>query len=164
MSADEKSLKLRKTLRTRLNHFAYATDDHEATRRFYEDIIGLPLLATSIEDQYAVGEWVEVCQSFYALGGGSALAFLSFSDPQRQAAWRTGHHSMFVRISLAVERSTQDEIASRLKEAGRGMYSVDHGDWPSLYVRDPNGLLLELTVDPFISARARKESPKRATP
>lgn len=32
---------------TRLHHTAYVTRDLEATRRFYEDLIGLPMIATS---------------------------------------------------------------------------------------------------------------------
>lgn len=148
MNANGKSPKLRQAPPTRLHHFAYATNDQEATRHFYEDIIGLPLLATCIEEQYAVGEWAEISQSFYGLGDGGALAFVTFSDPQKQQAWCTSQHSMFVRISLAVDQSTRDEIVGRLKEARRGMFSVDQGGCPALYVRDPNGLLLELTVDP----------------
>lgn len=141
--------RLRQGLPARLHHFAYATHDQEATRHFYEDIIGLPLLATCIEEQYTGGGWAEVSQSFYGLGDGSALAFVTFSDPQKQEAWRASQHSTFVRISLAVDQSTRDEIVGRLKQARRGMFSVDHGGRPSLYVRDPNGLLLELAVDPL---------------
>lgn len=163
VNLDAKSPKLRKALPTRLHHFAYATDDQEATRQFYEDIIGLPLLATTIEEQYAAAEWVEVCQSFYGLGDGSALAFVTFSDPQKQEAWRASQHSTFVRISLAVDESTRGEIAARLKQARRGMFSVDRGGCPSLYVRDPNGLLLELAVDPLMPVESPNDWRKRPT-
>lgn len=161
MSENGKSLKLRPSTPARLHHFAYATDDQEATRRFYEDIVGLPLLATCVEEQYAAAEWVEVSQSFYGLGDGSALAFVTFSDPQKQEAWRAIQHSMFVRISLAVDRATRDEIAGRLKQARRGMFSVDRGGCPSLYVRDPNGLLLELSVDPLMPTESTRSRPIR---
>jgi glyoxylase I family protein len=30
----------------RLHHHAFVTTDQEATRRFYEDVVGLPLVAT----------------------------------------------------------------------------------------------------------------------
>ena len=33
----------------RLHHTAYVTKDLEATRAFYEDVIGLPLIATYTE-------------------------------------------------------------------------------------------------------------------
>lgn len=142
------SRRLPRAVPARVHHFAYATNDQEATRQFYEDIIGLPLLASRTEEQYTVGEWAEVNQSFFGLENGSALAFVTFSDPQKQEAWRASQHSTFVRISLTVDQSTRDEIVARLKKAGRGMFSVDHGGCPSLYVKDPNGLLLEVTVSP----------------
>ena len=41
-------------LPSRLHHTAYVTNDLEATRKFYEDIIGLPLLATWCEKDDAV--------------------------------------------------------------------------------------------------------------
>jgi glyoxylase I family protein len=150
-----------KTQPIRLHHFVYTTDDPLATRRFYEDIIGVPLLATRIEEQYVVGEWVEVCRYFYGLSDGSALVFLTFSDPRKQEAWRISQQSVFVRVSLAVEESTKEEIAARLKEAGRGMFRVDHGGYSTLHVRDPNGLLLEFTVDPLMSAGSGMERPER---
>ena len=37
-------------LPSRLHHTAYETKDLEATRHFYEDIIGLPLVAKPVAD------------------------------------------------------------------------------------------------------------------
>ncbi len=39
-------------LPSRLHHTAYVTTDLEATRHFYEDIIGLPLVATWCETDF----------------------------------------------------------------------------------------------------------------
>ncbi|MGH8179508.1 MAG: VOC family protein, partial [Steroidobacteraceae bacterium] len=36
-------------LPTRLHHTAYVTHDLETTRKFYEEVIGLPLMATWCE-------------------------------------------------------------------------------------------------------------------
>ncbi|MGA1439464.1 MAG: VOC family protein, partial [Ilumatobacteraceae bacterium] len=44
-------------LAQRLHHTAYVTKDQEATRAFYEDILGFPLLAT----------WSEADELFGAL-------------------------------------------------------------------------------------------------
>jgi glyoxylase I family protein len=46
----------------RLHHTAYVTRDMEATRRFYEEVIGLPLVAT----------WSESDELFGALPSASA--------------------------------------------------------------------------------------------
>ena len=42
-------------LPTRLHHTAYVSSNLEATRRFYEDLIGLPLLATWCESDVLFG-------------------------------------------------------------------------------------------------------------
>ena len=59
----------------RLHHHAYVTTDQEATRRFYEEIAGLPLVATWTE----VGEGQELCHTFFGLSDGGALAFFQFA-------------------------------------------------------------------------------------
>jgi glyoxylase I family protein len=58
-----------KRLPMRLHHHAYTTVDHESTRHFYEDIIGLPLIAMYVEREHLGGEWVELGHAFYGFGG-----------------------------------------------------------------------------------------------
>lgn len=137
-----------KQLPRRLHHNAYTTEDHEQTRHFYETILGLPLVAMYIEREQIGGEVVELGHAFYELGDGSALAFFSFADPAKQVEWRAKEQSLFVHIALLVEKPTQVEIADRLAIAGIKSFSIDHGFCSSLYVKDPNGLTLEFTVDP----------------
>ena len=139
---------LLKTPPFRMHHHAYTTDDHEATRHFYEDIIGLPLVAMWIEKEHLGGEWIELGHAFYRLGDGGYLAFFNFADPKKQEEFRAKRQPLFIHLSLAVEQTTQDEIAARLKSAGLDSFSLDHGYCTSLYVRDPSDLLVEFTVDP----------------
>ena len=68
-------------LPARLHHNAFVTEDQEATRAFYEDLIGLPLVATWTEVEELFGEERTYCHTFYGLGDGSALAFFQFADP-----------------------------------------------------------------------------------
>jgi len=142
-----KKMQLKK-LPMRLHHHAYTTDDHEKTRHFYEDVIGLPLVATYIERELLFGEWIELGHAFYGLADGSALAFFNFADPAKQLAFRAKEQEAFVHLSLSVEKSTQEEIQVRIKEEGLESLAIDHGYCNSLYIKDPNGLLLEFTVDP----------------
>jgi glyoxylase I family protein len=132
----------------RMHHHAYTTEDHEATRHFYEDIVGLPLVAMWVEKEHLGGEWMELGHAFYRLGDGSALAFFNFADPKHQQEYRAKRQPLFVHLSLAVEKKTQEEIAARIKAAGLECFTLDHGYCYSLYVRDPNELLVEFTVDP----------------
>ncbi|HEY0800417.1 MAG TPA: VOC family protein, partial [Steroidobacteraceae bacterium] len=146
MNANQKTCALQK-LPLRLHHHAYTTDDHEATRHFYEDILGIPLVAMDIEKENLLGEWVELGLAYYELGDGSALAFFNFADPKKQAEWRAKKQSLFVHLSLAVEKSTQQEIERRLQAAHWQCFTINHAYCFSLYATDPNGLLLEFTVD-----------------
>ena len=67
----------------RLHHHAFVTTDQEATRRFYEDLVGLPLVATWTEVEHLMGgEEQEFCHTFYGLGDGGSLAFFQFANQQ----------------------------------------------------------------------------------
>lgn len=136
-----------KDLPLRLHHHAYTTDDHEKTRYFYETILGIPLAAMFIERECIGGESVEFGHAFYELGDGGMLAFFSFTDPVKQAEWSAREQTLFVHLALLVKKSTQEEIAARLGEADIKFFIRDHGFCTSLYVKDPNGLTLEFTVD-----------------
>ena len=69
-------------LPSRLHHTAYVTRDLEATRKFYEDLIGLPLVATWCEVDELFGAERVYCHLFFGLGDGGALAFFKFAKPQ----------------------------------------------------------------------------------
>src|SRR5690349_10807015 len=68
----------------RLHHNAYVVKDQEANRRFLEDLLGIPLVATWCEKSYRadLGREVEYCHTFFGLADGSALAFFQFADPE----------------------------------------------------------------------------------
>lgn len=148
MKSSHPTNRLLKVPPIRMHHHAYTTDDHEATRHFYEDIVGLPLVAMWIEKEHLGGEWVELGHAFYGLGDGSVLAFFNFADPKQQEEYRAKRQSLFIHLSLAVDQATQDEIAARLVSAKLETFTLDHGYCTSLYVRDPSELLVEFTVDP----------------
>src|SRR6266700_7449678 len=68
----------------RLHHNAYVVKDHEANRRFLEDLLGIPLVATWCEKTFRsdLNREVEFCHTFFGLADGSALAFFQFADPE----------------------------------------------------------------------------------
>jgi len=69
-------------LPSRLHHTAYVTKDLEATRAFYEDVIGLPLSATWSETDHLFGKDRTYCHVFFDLADGSSLAFFQFADAE----------------------------------------------------------------------------------
>lgn len=123
----------------RLHHAAWTTLDSEATRHFYEDVLGIPLVATWCE---RLGD-AEYVHTFYAMQDGSALAFFEYADK----ATRQLDQSSPGHLAFACDAGTQDTIAGRLEAEGIGAQVTDHGYCRSLYVRDPNNLMLEFTVD-----------------
>ena len=60
-------------LPNRLHHNAYVSRDLEATRKFYEDVIGLPLLATWCEKDVLFGAERTYCHCFFGLGDGGEI-------------------------------------------------------------------------------------------
>src|SRR5690349_19118543 len=69
-------------LPSRLHHTAFTSRDLEATRHFYEDIIGLPLVATWCEKDELFGKERVYCHCFFGLADGGALAFFQFADKE----------------------------------------------------------------------------------
>jgi catechol 2,3-dioxygenase-like lactoylglutathione lyase family enzyme len=136
----------------RLHHYAWVTKDHEANRRFFEDILGMPLVATWCERAYVaeVGRELEYCHAFYGLADGGAVAFFQFADPALFELFKAQHprQARFGHIALKVDRATFDDTERRLKAAGLKYRVTDHGYCRSLYVMTPDELKLEYTLDP----------------
>jgi catechol-2,3-dioxygenase len=56
----------------------------------------------------------------------------------------------FHHIALHVDKETQDGIERRLKDAGYKepqSFVLDHGYCRSVYATDPNGMIVEFTLD-----------------
>ena len=69
-------------LPTRLHHNAYVCADQERTRHFYEDIVGLPLVATWIEQGQSPdfpGREISFAHTFFAIGDGGAPGLVETS-------------------------------------------------------------------------------------
>jgi catechol 2,3-dioxygenase-like lactoylglutathione lyase family enzyme len=127
-----------------LHHNAYRCRDSEETRRFYENFLGLPL-ATSLDiGETKTGRATHVLHTFYEMGDGSFLAF--FEAPDMPFEFKP-QHDYDLHIALEVDLPTLHEMFARGKAKGietRGI--VDHGFIHSIYFRDPNGYVIELTA------------------
>ena len=134
---------------SRLHHTAYVSKDLEATRHFYEDILGLPLVATWCEQEQLFGKERTYCHCFFGLKDGSALAFFQFAHDDDQAEFGPElASSPFRHVALNVDQETQDELERRIKDAGlEATYVLEHGYCRSVYVVDPDGMIVEFTCD-----------------
>jgi catechol 2,3-dioxygenase-like lactoylglutathione lyase family enzyme len=133
----------------------------EKTRRFYEDVIGLPLIATWSESDKLFGKRRTYCHCFFGLADGGALAFFQFADKKDERKFSPSiPETPFHHIALKVSKATQRAIAGRIKAAGfknPDTFVLEHGYCRSLYVKDPNGLLLEFTLDTPSAGRIARD-------
>lgn len=151
----------------RLHHTAYVVRDLERTRAFYEGLIGLPLAATWCEADELFGKVRVYCHCFFELADKSALAFFQFADAADQAEFGPAlTPSPFRHIALHVDAKTQAEIEGRIAAAGiqhPETYVLEHGYCRSLYVNDPDGMIVELTCDAPAALEPAHVEHKRAT-
>jgi glyoxylase I family protein len=133
----------------RLHHHAVRTDDMEATRRFYEDLIGLPMVAAMKESlDHTSGQPTPFLHCFFELGDGSSLAFFQFLPGAYGPATNLPRDGIDHHIALSVpDFDDIVRLKARLDEHGYRTCGMNHGFCYSLYVRDPNGMLLELVGD-----------------
>ena len=125
-----------------LHHNAYRCRDSEATRRFYEDFLGLPLAATLEIRETKTGRQTDVLHTFYRMDDGSVLAF--FEAPDSPFEFKA-QHDYDLHIALEVDERTLQEMFAKGKAEGREVRGVsDHRFIRSIYFRDPNGHRVEL--------------------
>lgn len=127
-----------------LHHNAYRCKDSEETRRFYEDFLGLRLADAFPINTTITGRDTAVLHSFYELGDGSFLAF--FEDPLTPFEFKD-QRDFDLHIALEVERDDMMAFFEKGKAAGMETRGVsDHHFIESIYFRDPNGYVIELTA------------------
>ena len=126
------------------HHNAYRCRDSEETRRFYEDFLGLPLAGTLWITETKSGRKTDALHTFYELDNGSYLAFFEAPDSPFEFKHQ---HDYDLHIALEVERSALEPMLAKGRAAGietRGI--ADHHFIHSIYFRDPNGYVIELTA------------------
>lgn len=128
-----------------LHHNAWRCSDSEATRRFYEDLLGLPLAEAFEIGTTKTGRAVQALHSFYRLGDGSFLAF--FEVPGMPFEFKP-QHDFDLHLALAVAPSDLESFRVRALAAGIELRGPsDHGFIRSIYLRDPDGYVVELTAE-----------------
>ena len=126
-----------------LHHNAYRCRDSETTRTFYEDFLGLPLAGTLEIKQTKSQRATATLHTFYRLDDGSYLAF--FEAPDMPFEFKA-QHDFDLHIALEVEAPALLAMLEKGQAAGIDTRGVaDHHFIHSIYFRDPNGYVIELT-------------------
>ena len=143
------------------HHVAYSTKDLDATRHFYEDLFGFPLVNTEFHDREE--GWIK--HVFFDTGNGQCIAFFAFENIGERDDWATDVNESLgvpVFINHAAFEATeemQEEVRTRMAAEGiEPTMEIDHGWCYSLYFLDPNQVLGELCRDTTGMPRDEKEA------
>lgn len=133
-----------------IHHVALACRDPEATRAFYEDALGFPLVHTEIQE----GRGAFVKHFFFDLGGDNALAFFQLSNAGEPADLKTaistdlGLPEWVNHVAFKRDKAELDAVKARAADHDiKPTMELDHGWCTSLYFTDPNGILVEFCAD-----------------
>ena len=127
-----------------LHHNAYRCRDSEETRKFYEDFLKLPLVGALDISTTITGRETKVLHTFFQMEDGSCLAF--FEAPDQPFEFRD-QHDFDLHIAVEVDMETLHTMFDKGKAQGREVRGIsDHTFIHSIYFRDPNGYVIELTA------------------
>jgi catechol 2,3-dioxygenase-like lactoylglutathione lyase family enzyme len=124
-----------------VHHVALLCTDVERTIRFYQDVLGFPLV-----ELFENRDYEGSTHFFFDIGHGNLLAFFDFPglDLGAYAEVLGGLHH----LAISVTPDRFDEIRERLRAegiTGDGPGDVDD----SFYFRDPDGTRLEIIRNPL---------------
>ena len=120
-----------------IHHAALICRDVEATIRFYQDTLGFPLVELVENRDYAGSS-----HFFFDIGNRNLLGFFDFPGHDHPPFSETIGGVQHIAISVSAEQFAAAK--ARFDEVGLEYLGPDRGVEDSLYVRDPNGVGIEL--------------------
>ena len=131
-----------------VHHIALICSDVDLTIRFYQDVLGFPLVELMENRDYKGST-----HFFHDLGHGNLLAFFDFPGLDLQPAIEGIGGVQHIAISVSTEQF--EVLKARLEQHGVSYLGPDRGITDSLYFRDPNGIQLELIREPLLQMEGR---------
>jgi glyoxylase I family protein len=117
-----------------IHHAALICSDVEQTIRFYQDVLGFPLVEL-VENRDYKGS----SHFFFDLGNQTLLGFFDFPGLGLEPG-----------IEISMPRDQWEAAQKRLEEAGVSYAGPDLGIEESMYFKDPDGIQIELLSDPLM--------------
>lgn len=146
---------------SRIDHVGITTSDLERSLRFYVELLGMRLISRSTLSAPEIAallglESVEIEDADLDSGDGRIIELFQYVQPTGE---RVDHHSWdFPTTHIAFTVSDLAAVQSRLTEAGVEIISSrplvnpgTDGPWAGvqcLYLRDPDGVIIELVQRP----------------
>jgi len=120
-----------------IHHAALICRDVETTIRFYQELIGFPLVELVENRDYAGSS-----HFFFDVGNRTLLGFFDFPGHDHPDFQETIGGVQHIALSVSPEQFAAAK--ERFDAAGVEYLGPDRGGEDSLYVRDPNGVGIEL--------------------
>ena len=120
-----------------IHHAALICRDVESTIRFYQEVLGFPLVELVENRDYAGSS-----HFFFDVGNRTLLGFFDFPGHDHPDFRETIGGVQHIALSVSPEQFTLAK--ARFDAAGIEYLGPDRGVDDSLYVRDPNGVGIEL--------------------
>jgi glyoxylase I family protein len=126
-----------------IHHAALICSDVQQTIDFYQGLLGFPLVELVENRDYPGSSHL-----FFDLGNKTLLGFFDFPGlglaPGVEAIGSVQH------IAISAARERWEQIRARLDAAGVLYAGPDRGIEESMYVKDPDGIQIELLSDPLM--------------
>ena len=126
-----------------IHHAVLICSDVEQTIRFYQDLLGFPLVEVVENRDYAGST-----HFFFDVGNRTLLGFFDFPglglEPGIEAIGGVQH------IAISARRDRWEEVRDRLDAAGVPYAGPDRGIEESMYFKDPDGIGIEILSDPLM--------------
>ncbi|WP_049929117.1 VOC family protein [Halopiger goleimassiliensis] len=127
---------------TGTDHITVWGSNAEDTIAFYRDLLGMPLVLRqpNLDDPSQT-------HLFFDTGDGRILTFFVGDRPSargQRAGVGAVHHLCF-----SVDPDEYEDTMRALEDAGKGYNVFDRGIFHSIYTRDNNGLVIELSTDKY---------------
>ena len=126
-----------------IHHAVLICSDVEQTIRFYQDLLGFPLVELVENRDYAGST-----HFFFDVGNRTLLGFFDFPglglEPGIEAIGGVQH------IAISARRDRWEQVRDRLDAAGVPYAGPDRGIEESMYFKDPDGIQIELLSDPLM--------------
>jgi glyoxylase I family protein len=131
-----------------IHHLALICSDVERTIRFYQDVLGFPLVELMENRDYKGSTHL-----FFDLGNGNLLAFFDFPglglQPGVESIGSVQH------IAISVESAQFEALKARLEANGVAYIGPDRGISNSVYFKDPDNIQIELLREPLLEMGGR---------
>jgi glyoxylase I family protein len=132
-----------------VHHVALICSDVERTIRFYQDVLGFPLVEL-LENRDYPGS----THFFFDIGHDNLLGFFDFPG-QDLAEWKETLGGL-QHVAISVPKERFGELRARLEDSGIEYMGGDERIPDSVYFRDPDGAQIELTTDPLAEMDGRR--------